>query len=669
VFARSGCRLASLIAIGTIAFLGAAAPPALATTTTVTCSSGDPTGTPSLAGALSAIHTGDTVVISGFCSGTFSFPTSAASAGGYTIEGAPGTTSGFDGENTARAQALLGGEIQENSPSAPVMLSNLTFQNAPSASMADPSTLDAELQEGALTLSGDTFTHDASSVNSSPAVSILDFGGPGLCSSQTDSLTIENSTFSDNTFTTTVGDDDGGAGLYIAADCGFDPVTLIANHFTGNVLTATSVPGLGGGLFLQSASSTPEPGTQRGNVFDSNSVVSAGSSRNYGGAGEFVVGFGLASSGDQFTNNKLPGTSGSYWAWGAGLGIFSSDCDSTTPTSSTLADDVVAGNSITDGGSDDPADAQGAGIYIGEACGSQAADNNLALENSTVTDNSVTPSSSAAIAGIDGDTKDNLTLQNSILYGDSGGAETGGFSLSGSSLSATYSDFCTGTAPYTGTGNICANPGLTGGTDVHETVTSPTIDAGSNALVPASLTTDFYGVIRELNGRIVNCTALTGAVDIGAAEYAPVCPATLTLLGATQTNTKWRTGSALATIAKKHKKKKKKHKPPVGTTFAFTLNAQAAVTLTFSERVKGRKVHGICVAPTKKNRHKHSCMRTVPAGALSFTGQPGANTVSFDGAISATQKLKPGSYTVVISATTAGKTSIPATLSFTIAKS
>jgi hypothetical protein len=649
---------------------GAAAAPALATTTTVTCSSSDQAGTPSLASTLSGIRTGDTVIINGFCSGTFSFPTGSASAGGYTIEGAAGTTSGFDGLNTARSQALLGGEIQENSPSAPVTLSNLTFQNAPSSS-GDPSTLDVELQEGALTLSGDTFTHDASSVNSSPAVSIYDFGGTAPCPSQTDSVTIENSTFSDNTFATTVGDNDGGAGLYLLGECGFDPVSLIANHFTSNTVTATSVPGLGGGLFLNSTASTPEPATQHDNVFDSNSVVSAGSnSSDYGGAGEFVVGFSLSSSGDQFTNNKLPGTTGSFWAWGAGLGIFSSTCDTATPTSSTLAGDVVAGNAIADSGSDDPTDAQGAGIYIGAVCSHQATNNNLTLENSTVTDNSVTPGSSLAIAGIDGDTKDNLTLQNSILYGDSGGAETGGFSLTGSSQSATYSDFCAGTAPYAGTGNICANPALTGGTDVHETATSPTIDAGSNALVPASLTTDFYGVTRELNGLIVNCTALTGAVDIGAAEYSPVCPATLTLSAATQTNAKWRTGNALATIAKKHKKKRKKkpRKPPVGTTFGFTLNAQAVVTLTFSEHVTGRKVRGVCVAPTKKNRHKHSCTRVVPAGTLSFTGQPGPNTVTFDGAISAAQRLKPGSYTLVISATTAGKTSTPATLNFQIAK-
>src|SRR2546423_920982 len=83
-----------------------------------------------------------------------------------------------------------------------------------------------------------------------------------------------------------------------------------------------------------------------------------------------------------------------------------------------------------------------------------------------------------------GEPGDQLTLQNSILNGDSDGGELTGFTGAGGSVTASYSDLCNGSSPFAGTGNICANPALaspaTG--DVHETSSSPTIDAGSNAL-------------------------------------------------------------------------------------------------------------------------------------------------------------------------------------------
>ncbi len=58
---------------------------------------------------------------------------------------------------------------------------------------------------------------------------------------------------------------------------------------------------------------------------------------------------------------------------------------------------------------------------------------------------------------------------------------------------------------------------LVGGSDVHETAASPTIDAGSGALVPAGLTADVFG-----NPRIDPGGAAT--VDIGAAEYTHLPP-------------------------------------------------------------------------------------------------------------------------------------------------
>ncbi|MGA2009514.1 MAG: hypothetical protein ABSH51_03115 [Solirubrobacteraceae bacterium] len=107
---------------------------------------------------------------------------------------------------------------------------------------------------------------------------------------------------------------------------------------------------------------------------------------------------------------------------------------------SQFTDLVVAGNSIDPGNALGlPAARGGAGIYAGCTPGGQGY--NLTLVDSTVSGNAVDESAVDAP-----------------------------------------------TTPYAGTGNICAAPALaapaTG--DVHETASSPTIDAGSNALVPAA---------------------------------------------------------------------------------------------------------------------------------------------------------------------------------------
>ncbi len=660
------------MALAAMAVLVVGVGPASAATTTVNCSSGDPAGTSSPGGYTlqqvfnSHVAAGDTVVIDGFCTGAFQMP---SQSGGYTIEGAPGTTSGFNGENASHGGPLLNGTITNSSAGVATTLENLTFENALGTSSDNYSpALSLEIQTGAVTLSGDTFENVVADDDNSPPEDISLVGNGSNCTVASASLTIANSVFTANTFNLSSSIGVGGAGLELIDDCQISSVSLTGNQFTHNLIavSAAATTGLGAGLFVGSSNTTAPHLVQHDNVFDSNHITTTNSASNFGGGGEWSQGLDIQSSGDQFTNNSLPGTT-DQWSWGAGLGVLNSACASSgATTGSTLADDVVAANTIDDTGGDLPSDAQGAAVYLGALCGSSASHNNLLLQDSTVTDNSVIPaaSSGSPVAGIDGGTYDTLTLANSILYGDAGGAETGGFTATGSSLSATYSDFCSGTAPYSGSGNICAAPLLVGGTDVHETAGSPTIDAGSNSLVPSGLTSDFYGGQRELSA-IINCTALTGTVDIGAAEFAPSCPAVLTLTGASQTNSKWSTGSAQATISRKHHKKPK---PPVGTTFNFTLNAQAQVTLTFTKGATGRRVHGACVAQTKKNRKKHKCTRTVTVGALVFTGQPGADAVAFNGVLPNGAALKPGSYTVTINATTAGKTTTPATLHFSIVK-
>jgi hypothetical protein len=126
-----------------------------------------------------------------------------------------------------------------------------------------------------------------------------------------------------------------------------------------------------------------------------------------------------------------------------------------------------------------------------------------------------------------------------------------------------------------------------------------------------------------------------------------------------QSHSIWREGSALA-----HASAKKTL--PVGTTFSFSLNESATVTFEFSQSASGRKVREKCLAQTRKNKKDQSCTRTVLAGTLAFAAHSGENKVHFEGPISKHKKLKPGSYTLLVTAAASGNPSAPRTLHFTI---
>ena len=132
--------------------------------------------------------------------------------------------------------------------------------------------------------------------------------------------------------------------------------------------------------------------------------------------------------------------------------------------------------------------------------------------------------------------------------------------------------------------------------------------------------------------------------------------------GARQSSSRWRKGNGLARISRAGK-------VPVGTTFTFSLNEQAAVRFTFTTRLPGRRVGRKCVAQTRSNRHRKACTRTVGAGVLPFTGHLGSNSVRFQGRVSSSRRLRPGTYTLTITATnTAGVKSAPVALRFTIVR-
>jgi hypothetical protein len=126
----------------------------------------------------------------------------------------------------------------------------------------------------------------------------------------------------------------------------------------------------------------------------------------------------------------------------------------------------------------------------------------------------------------------------------------------------------------------------------------------------------------------------------GSAHHAGPPPPRFTSLK--QSHVRWREGNALARASST--------KAPLGTTFSFQLNGEARLTFTFAQRVAGRKVHGRCVAPARRNRRARRCTRTLTRGALSVNGHAGLNTLAFQGRVSSSEKLRPGSYTLVITA-------------------
>lgn len=162
----------------------------------------------------------------------------------------------------------------------------------------------------------------------------------------------------------------------------------------------------------------------------------------------------------------------------------------------------------------------------------------------------------------------------------------------------------------------------------------------------------------------------TGATTTGAPTPSPTTttpslggPPLLALSHVAQTHRTWREGNALAKLAAI-----KRRRPPVGTTFSFTLDERATVTLAFVQREPGRRVNRKCIAPTKRNRKKPSCKRGLPRGALVVAARSGPNRLAFDGRLSRTRKLQPGSYTVTITAAVGRSRSRPTSLSFKIVR-
>jgi len=137
-------------------------------------------------------------------------------------------------------------------------------------------------------------------------------------------------------------------------------------------------------------------------------------------------------------------------------------------------------------------------------------------------------------------------------------------------------------------------------------------------------------------------------------------PPVLSDLG--QSHARWRAGSALAIISGTRA-------APLGTVFSFALSEQARVSFTFAQKLTGRKVAGRCVAQSAGDAHGAHCARTLARGQLTFSAHAGADTLVFEGRLTRTQRLAPGSYVLSVTAEgAAGGRSATQTLQFTIVK-
>jgi hypothetical protein len=476
--------------------------------------------------ALNKAKTGDTITLTQMCTksnsgvpkGKFELPKEAA----FTLTGTPGA--GFDG--TGVSGPVLSGPVEG------FTLSSLTVQNA------GPSGSAVEMQPGVggVTVRSMTFTanHSIGGASGAGALLIKDGGcggGAGLIEAP---LTISGSTFSGNSIGSEGGVTGGGATVW-AGDfkCkAIRPVSILDNIFSGNSASGSGAEQLvlGGGLAVLANNEVHNPLTQSGNFFTGNAVTgfNGATSADFGGGGEWVQGMDLTSTGDSFIANAATGSTPTVgWTWGAGLAILNTElvCNSENRSAQSIATNlVVADNSINAGL---PADAQGAGIYTG--CNAVGSGSDLTLRDSTVSGNSTV---AGGVAGIDGESADHLTLTNTIDTGNTGGSDLGGFNGTGGSISSSFSDACAAGAALPGSGNICAPPLLASASDVHETSASPTIDAGSNALVPSRLTTDAFGPARILAGHTGCIGSFPVVVDMGADEFTPSAPSCPALLAA-----------------------------------------------------------------------------------------------------------------------------------------
>jgi hypothetical protein len=118
------------------------------------------------------------------------------------------------------------------------------------------------------------------------------------------------------------------------------------------------------------------------------------------------------------------------------------------------------------------------------------------------------------------------------------------------------------------------------------------------------------------------------------------------ITGLHQSASRWHTGHKLAAISVRRNS-------PVGTVFSFSLNEQATITFTFRKQVLGTRHGRRCVAGHPRQATGRRCTLTILAGRLKLAGHAGLNRLVFQGRLSSSRRLSPGSYSLGVVATNA----------------
>ncbi len=104
-----------------------------------------------------------------------------------------------------------------------------------------------------------------------------------------------------------------------------------------------------------------------------------------------------------------------------------------------------------------------------------------------------------------------------------------------------------------------------------------------------------------------------------------------------------------------------------GTTFFFSLDQPATVTVAIQRTSTGRLVNRACKLATRARRHKPKCTLHTPVATLTRTGHSALNKLPFTGRIG-NKALPPGRYQASFSATNSAGTSEALTIAFSIVK-
>jgi hypothetical protein len=169
-----------------------------------------------------------------------------------------------------------------------------------------------------------------------------------------------------------------------------------------------------------------------------------------------------------------------------------------------------------------------------------------------------------------------------------------------------------------------------------------------------------YAITLGSADTLANATSATANITIVPATTIP--PRAPALTHVHQTHRSWRESTRRSALSRKPKRM-----APVGTTFGFTLNEAARVSLVFSQTMIGHRVSGHCRTAGKHNRRGLRCRRAVIRGTLAYITTSGRHQLAFEGRIGK-QQLPLGAYTLTIVAAnvTTRDRSRPRTLQFTI---